>query len=84
MRFLIVIACVASALAQDSTPKLSDSQRAAWWRAAAEAQAAQRQSERATAKLQNLRGALCGDHAHLGEDSQGEPTCIPDPAAKAK
>lgn len=76
--FVLFFAAIGMSANEPAMSPLSDAQRAAWWRAVAEAQIAQRQVERTAAKVQALRAGLCGEHRHLTEDSQGEPICQTD------
>ena len=85
---VLLIILSTSGFAQDkkSAPNITDAQRAQYWRAQAEAIAAQRQAEQAAAQLQKAIEAMkeaCGD-LQLGELA-GEPVCKPKaPAPPAK
>lgn len=82
-RCILLFACVAALAAQEAKapPKVSDAQRAAYWRAVAEFNLwqakfleAQQQLNAADAKLKGIQRTLCPD-AKLTVGGDGEPSC---------
>jgi len=80
---LIALLVCAGAFAQDSAPKLTDGQRARYWRAQAEAVAAQARAAQAVATFQAVQAELvkaCGGQLIGAPD--GEPACAPATGSK--
>ncbi len=81
-RHLGFAAALLGAVLSAQTARITDAQRARFWRAQAELVAAQRQLERATAALQQVNTELrqaCGDQQLTLNHDSGEPDCQPKP-----
>ena len=83
---LIMFAALALAAAESPTTKISAEQRAKFWRAQAEAIAAQAQYQSAKSALDAVQAELqkaCGDGV-LALDQAGEPSCKAKPETLKK
>jgi hypothetical protein len=85
MRLIVSIGLLLPLWAADA-PRISDAQRARFWRAQAEVIAAQGRLDKAVAAFQGIEADLikaCGDQ-QLVRNSDGEPGCAPKPPERPK